>query len=261
MLNNFHGICEGIGNEALYLPGNIRIPGEMKGDDAHIRALTEEEFGRIFSRCRPMYVKIANSYIHDDGAAEDIVNECFIRMWERRSELKTENYEAYAFKSIVNRCLDHLRTLQTRTRIQKNMHEAGNRMQSYEISSLSSLNPESLFADEIEDIVRRCIEGMPDITRKVFLASRIDEKTYGEISETYGIPVRQVTSHIQFALRSLRGSLKDYLPVLLALLMLQKSFDVSTGGASPVQTKENPANLQENRMIDEVVKNLFHGSL
>ena len=115
----------------------------MKGDDAHIRELTEEEFGRIFSRCRPMYVKIANSYIHDDGAAEDIVNECFIRMWERRSELKTENYEAYAFKSIVNRCLDHLRTLQTRTRIQKNMHEAGNRMQSYEISSLSSLNPES----------------------------------------------------------------------------------------------------------------------
>ena len=243
------------------MPGNISIPGEMKGDDAHIRELTEEEFGRIFSRCRPMYVKIANSYIHDDGAAEDIVNECFIRMWERRSELKTENYEAYAFKSIVNRCLDHLRTLQTRTRIQKNMHEAGNRMQSYEISSLSSLNPESLFADEIEDIVRRCIEGMPDITRKVFLASRIDEKTYGEISETYGIPVRQVTSHIQFALRSLRGSLKDYLPVLLALMMLQKSFEASTGGASPVQTKENPANLQENRMIDGVVKNLFHDSL
>ena len=108
--------------------------------------------------------------------------------------------------------------------------------------------------------MRRCIEGMPDITRKVFLASRIDEKTYGEISETYGIPVRQVTSHIQFALRSRRGSLKDYLPVLLALMMLQKSFDVSTG-TSPVQTKENLANLQENRMIDEVVKNLFHGSL
>lgn len=44
------------------------------------RDLTEEEFGRIFSRCRQMFVKIANSYVHDDSAAEDIVNECFIRM-------------------------------------------------------------------------------------------------------------------------------------------------------------------------------------
>ncbi len=62
---------------------------------------------------------------------------------------------------------------------------------------------------------------MPDVTRKVFLASRIDEKTYGEISEIYGIPVRQVTSHIQFALRALRYSLKDYLPLILALVMFQ----------------------------------------
>jgi len=53
------------------------------------RDLTEEEFGRIFSRCRQMFVKIANSYIHDDSAAEDIVNECFIRMWEKRATLNT----------------------------------------------------------------------------------------------------------------------------------------------------------------------------
>ncbi len=192
----------------------------MKSEEGHTRKLTEEEFGRIFSRCRPMYVKIANSYIHDDSAAEDIVNECFIRMWEKREELKTENYEAYAFKSIINRCLDHLRTLQTRTRIQKDIHESGNRMQFHEIQSLSSLNPESLFADEIEELVRRCLAGMPEITRKVFLASRLEEKTYGEISELYGIPVRQVTSHIQFALRSLRGALKDYLPIILALIIL-----------------------------------------
>lgn len=61
---------------------------------------------------------------------------------------------------------------------------------------------------------------MPEVTRKVFLASRIDEKTYGEISEIYGIPVRQVTSHIQFALKALRNSLKDYLPIILAFVML-----------------------------------------
>lgn len=192
----------------------------MTEEDKNSRNLTEEEFGRIFSRCRQMFVKIANSYVHDDSAAEDIVNECFIRMWEKRDELKTENYESYAFKSIVNRCLDHLKVENNRTRIQKNIYETNSRMQSYEINSLESLNPERLFADEINTLVEHCLKRMPEVTRKVFLASRIDEKTYGEISEIYGIPVRQVTSHIQFALKALRNSLKDYLPIILAFVML-----------------------------------------
>lgn len=192
----------------------------MTEEEKSSRNLTEEEFGRIFSRCRQMFVKIANSYIHDDSAAEDIVNECFIRMWEKRDELKTENYESYAFKSIVNRCLDHLKVENNRTRIQKNIYETNSRMQSYEINSLESLNPEHLFADEINTLVEHCLKRMPEVTRKVFLASRIDEKTYGEISEIYGIPVRQVTSHIQFALKALRNSLKDYLPIILAFVML-----------------------------------------
>lgn len=192
----------------------------MTEEEKSSRNLTEEEFGRIFSRCRQMFVKIANSYVHDDSAAEDIVNECFIRMWEKRDELKTENYESYAFKSIVNRCLDHLKVENNRTRIQKNIYETSNRMQTYEINSLESLNPERLFADEINTLVEHCLKRMPEVTRKVFLASRIDEKTYGEISEIYGIPVRQVTSHIQFALKALRNSLKDYLPIILAFVML-----------------------------------------
>lgn len=192
----------------------------MTEEEKSSRNLTEEEFGRIFSRCRQMFVKIANSYIHDDSAAEDIVNECFIRMWEKRDELKTENYESYAFKSIVNRCLDHLKVENNRTRIQKNIYETNSRMQSYEINSLESLNPERLFADEINTLVEHCLKRMPEVTRKVFFASRIDEKTYGEISEIYGIPVRQVTSHIQFALKALRNSLKDYLPIILAFVML-----------------------------------------
>lgn len=212
----------------------------MTEEEKSSRNLTEEEFGRIFSRCRQMFVKIANSYIHDDSAAEDIVNECFIRMWEKRDELKTENYESYAFKSIVNRCLDHLKVENNRTRIQKNIYEASNRMQTYEINSLESLNPERLFADEINTIVANCLKRMPDVTRKVFLASRIDEKTYGEISEIYGIPVRQVTSHIQFALKTLRNSLRDYLPLILAIIMFQTT-----------ETNGNHDNL--NRIVNEIV--------
>ena len=128
------------------IKSNYFQESDMTEEGKISRDLTEEEFGRIFSRCRQMFVKIANSYIHDDSAAEDIVNECFIRMWEKRATLNTENYESYAFKSIINRCLDYLKVENNRTRIHKNFYETGSRMRTYEINSLNSLDPEHLFA-------------------------------------------------------------------------------------------------------------------
>lgn len=192
----------------------------MGEENKYTRNLDEDEFGRIFTKCRPLFIRVANSYIHDIAVAEDITDECFIRMWEKRDGIQTENYEAYAFRALVNRCLDYLKVQQARLRIQQDIHASGNRMQMYEISSLKSLNPDSLFADEIMELIKECVGRMPSVTRKVFIASRVQEKTYSEISEELGIPVRQVTSHIQFALKSLRTSLKDYLPSIVITMLL-----------------------------------------
>ena len=52
---------------------------------------------------------------------------------------------------------------------------------------------------------------MPKLTREIFIASRFDDKTYNEIAQDYRLTVRQVTSHIQYALRTLRLALKDYI--------------------------------------------------
>lgn len=189
-------------------------------DKRHNRLLTAEEFGRIFKKCRPIYINIANSYIHDMVAAEDIVCDSFVKMWEKRWELETDNFEAYAFKTVINRCLDYLKVTQSRLRIQQEIHSTGNRMQMYEINSLKSLNPDKLFADEVIGLVKECVRRMPDETRKVFIASRIDLKTYTEISEETGLSVRQITTHMQKALKALREQLKDYIPFIAVILLL-----------------------------------------
>lgn len=182
------------------------------------RTLSEEEFGNLFMRCRPLFIKIANSYIHDSQAAEDITDDSFIRLWEKRGEISTENYEAYAFRSVINRCLDHLKSVQIQTAAQQDIHDSASRMQMYDIMSLQSCNPDALFATEVESLFRKCVEDMPGITRKVFIANRFRGMTYKEISEDLGIPVRQVTTHMQYALRLLRHELKDYLVMLVFFL-------------------------------------------
>ena len=59
---------------------------------------------------------------------------------------------------------------------------------------------------------------MPPMTASVFYASRVEGKTYKEIAEALGIPVRTVTREIQNGLQAMRRSLKDYLPLAAILL-------------------------------------------
>jgi RNA polymerase sigma-70 factor (ECF subfamily) len=64
------------------------------------------------------------------------------------------------------------------------------------------------------------LENLPELTRKVFEAHRFYNKTYAEIADELGIPVRRVTTEMQRALSRLKVALKDYLPVSLILLLL-----------------------------------------
>lgn len=189
----------------------LPLPEPVRNDRNTDRILSEEEFGRLFAKCRSFYITIANSYVHDADAAADLVHDSFVKLWEKRNELHTGNFEAWLFETVTNRCLDWLKSKQTQTRILQNIHDASHRMLLHEKDALEHLNPDKLYAREVEDIVRDCIGKMPDITRNVFVNHRFEDKTYKEISEEQGISPRRVTSAIQNALALLRVSLKDYI--------------------------------------------------
>ena len=186
------------------------------------RKLTEEEFGKLFRKCRPLFVSIADSYVHDRTIAEDQVDDGFALLWERRNELRTDSFEAWLFRTVIRNCLDYLRSKKTQSKIRENIHDARYRMLLHEIRSLESCDPNRLYRDEIETIFHDCLDRMPSTTREIFLASRFREMTYQEIAAERGIPVRQVTAEIQTALALLKRQLKDYLPLALVLFLFEK---------------------------------------
>ena len=99
------------------IPGNAETAASPSG-------LTPQEFSRLFTRYREPFVGIAASYLHDRAAAEDIVADCFTRLWDKRCDLQlTEKPEAYLLASIKNRCLNHLRDKAAHLRIEQKMHE------------------------------------------------------------------------------------------------------------------------------------------
>ena len=67
---------------------------------------------------------------------------------------------------------------------------------------------------EVSEIIERTLRGMPERTRRVFLAHRIENMSYKEIERLYGLSERQINYRLQTAKEQLRVALKDYAPLL-----------------------------------------------
>ncbi len=187
--------------------------------------LTEGEFNDLYENFRDMYINIANSYVHELCSAEDIVNESFIRLWKKREEIQTGNYESYMFKVVTNRCLDHLKSLKAREKSLERLQNREMEMLDFEITSLEGSDPAEVFRSEVVGLLSKSVERMPDRTSRIFIASRYEGLSYEMIARKFGIPVRKVTAEIQAALRFLRTDLHDYLPLALVTLLLQVVLD------------------------------------
>lgn len=97
------------------------------------------------------------------------------------------------------------------------MAEWRRRELSIRISTLEGCNPEEIFSTEIQTILNHTLEELPEQTRNVFRMSRFEQKSGKEIAQTLGITVKGVDYHIAKALKALRISLKDYLPLFYFL--------------------------------------------
>ena len=168
---------------------------------------------------RGKFSAIAQSYVHDPVAAEDIVSECFLSFWSKRSEIELKTVpEAYILQSVKNRCLNWLRDRQAKMQREERLDSRALLAVEAEISALEGEDFSLLFSAEVERIFRERLAAFPSLTQDIFLSSRFDGMTYDEIAARYGVSPRKVKREIQRVLADIRIALKDYLPLLLLFL-------------------------------------------
>ena len=149
------------------------------------------------------------------------MQDVFVELWENKEMLNMHmNLIAYLFTTIKNKCLNHLRHKLV-------VQETANKLQEeYTISlrmNLDSLEvfDNNLFSDhDIEKIISRALDALPEKCRAIFIMSKIEGKKHNEIAQELNISINTVGSQIGIAYKKLRTELKDYLPILLFLLSL-----------------------------------------
>ena len=190
-----------------------------------IKALGEQreniKFEDIYLSYFSKMKHFATEYVISDEDAENIVQDVFVELWENKEMLNMHmNLIAYLFTTIKNKCLNHMRhkivVQNTATKMQEE-YLISLRMN---LDSLEAFD-NKLFSDQdIEKIINRALDSLPEKCRTIFFMSKIEGKKQKEIAQELNISINTVGTQIGIAYIKLRTELKDYLPIMLFLLSL-----------------------------------------
>ena len=190
-----------------------------------IKALGEQreniKFEDIYLSYFSKMKHFATEYVISDEDAENIVQDVFVELWENIEMLNMHmNLIAYLFTTIKNKCLNHMRhkivVQNTATKMQEE-YLISLRMN---LDSLEAFD-NKLFSDQdIEKIINRALDSLPEKCRTIFFMSKIEGKKQKEIAQELNISINTVGTQIGIAYKKLRTELKDYLPIMLFLLSL-----------------------------------------
>ena len=166
-------------------------------------------FSELYLMYYPKLVRLAKEFVVLEEDAENITQDVFTDLWERRDAIDhIENVNAYLFRLVRNRCLDYLKHKVFEQKYAENVQasfeiELNLKLQSLDRFDVSDISE----GNETERLVRDAINSLPKRCRDIFLLSRMKGLKYREISEKLGISVNTVECQMGIALKKLRVKL------------------------------------------------------
>ncbi len=174
-----------------------------------IRQGNQLAFEKVFKALYADLCRYANSLLHDPDEAEDLVQNTFVILWEKRQHIVIESsLKAYLYKAVYNHCLNKVKHLQVRQQ-----HREYTLNHSDELASGLPLG-----LHELQTQIERALQKLPEQCGKIFNMSRYDELKYQEIADILGISIKTVENQMGKALKIMREELSDYLVSIIIFL-------------------------------------------
>ncbi|MEL7587556.1 MAG: RNA polymerase sigma-70 factor [Prolixibacteraceae bacterium] len=170
-------------------------------------------FDVAFRRYYPGLVIFASQFTAEQSVAEEIVQDFFVRLWEKRMDLVfTDSMKSYFFTSVKNRCFNYLKHRKIEMEV----------IERLKVISRQSLlfEPDVYLDSELQEKITRAVNALPERCREVFIMSRFKGMKNDEIAEQLNLSKRTVETHISNAIASLRRDLKEYAGLVILIWFL-----------------------------------------
>ncbi len=176
--------------------------------------MTESQFEKLFKEYFAALSNVAYAVVKDQDQAKDIVQQVFIKFWDKRNSVNIEdNIKAYLKRAVVNTSLNH---------IEKNKKlKLEDDFKTLQLIDSDSSEAREKNIVEVEKAIKLAVANLPDKCQTVFSLSRYEGMTNQEIADYLEVSVKAVEKHISRALRELRDKLKPYMNLISIMLFLE----------------------------------------
>jgi RNA polymerase sigma-70 factor (ECF subfamily) len=159
----------------------------------------EIAFKRLYYKIQPSLVGFAVSYVKEKQIAEELVNNVFLKIWEKWNKIEHQSIKKYLFQAVKNTCYNYLRD--QKKHLQTDDLEATKDVVFQPIDNFAFL--------ETSQKVTLLINHLPPKCKQVFLLSRMGEMQNKQIAKLLDISEKTVENQMTKALKFLRENLKN----------------------------------------------------
>lgn len=160
--------------------------------------ISESEFDQIFNS---MYDPIRNFVYYkcgDINSAEDIAQDTFLKIWEKKTDIKKETVKQLLYTIANNMFLNKVERQKISFRF----------MESLPKTSYAEGPDFEYEVKEFDKKLQNALAGLDENKRSVFLMNRIDGFTYNEIAANLGLSVKAIEKRMEKALAFLRKKIE-----------------------------------------------------
>lgn len=169
-------------------------------------------FNELYNRYWKKVYLSACSKIRSREASEEIVEDFFIQLWQKRHTLVIDNFSAYLYTSIKNRCLNYL---QQRTIESKHWEYYKQFVPEFDDTTNNSVAFNNLM-EAIYDGMKQ----MPEKSKKVFEMSKLEGKSIKEIARSLKLSEKAIEYHLTCSVKKLRLYLKEFILFILIIILV-----------------------------------------
>ncbi|MCE7062932.1 RNA polymerase sigma factor [Dyadobacter sp. CY343] len=171
---------------------------------------SEDAFTVIYQRYWYKMFLVAYRKLQSKEAAEEIVQDIFMRLWRERATDRIINLDYYLFSAVRYEVVDHIRG---------NISKEAYLSQTPDFSALGECNIENQIA--LSELITAIDEGLhilPEKSQEIFKLYRFEHWPLARIAKHFKLSEKAVEYHLTKATKSVRSYLKQTLSILLAFV-------------------------------------------
>lgn len=168
-----------------------------------IRDNDENAFSELFQRYWKKVHTMAYARVRSKAITEEIVQDLFTSLWDKRSDHSINNLSSYLFTAVKYKALNYI---ESELVYEKYWNYYKNFVPQYEEATTARIE-----YNELMDAIEQGIEPLSEKSKKVFRLNHIEGLSISEIANLLNLSEKAIQYHLTKSIKKLRVHLKNYI--------------------------------------------------